>query len=70
VDLGDGAAWRGWRGAGFWGGALGRRVLLRAEPIVGPPPDPVARALLEALAAGEALRQVLGLPPRAYDFTL
>jgi hypothetical protein len=37
---------------------------------VGPPPDPVARALLEALAAGEALRQVLGLPPRAYDFTL
>jgi len=67
VDLADGAATRR---AGFWGGALGRRVLLDAEPRAGEPAHPAARALLEALAAGEALRRLLGLPPHAYDFVL
>ncbi|MGQ0612483.1 MAG: hypothetical protein ACT4PV_01865 [Planctomycetaceae bacterium] len=67
VDLADGA---GIGQAGFWGGALGRRVLVGVPPVQGEPAHPAARALVEALAAGEALRMLLGVRPHAYDFVL
>jgi hypothetical protein len=70
LDLGDGAAFAQCSGAALWGAALGRRILLGAEPTRGPAAEPTARALLEILAAGEALRLVLGLEPHSYDFTL
>jgi hypothetical protein len=68
LDLGDGAAWRQAGGTRMWGGALGGRVLLGVEPREGPRPTGAARAILETLAAGEALRALLGLPARTYDF--
>ncbi len=68
LDLGDGAAWRKAAGVRMWGGALGGRVLLGVEPREGPPPAGAARAILETLAAGEALRALLGLAPRSHDF--
>ena len=67
VDLADGA---GIGPAGFWGGALGRRVLVGGPPARGEPPHPAAHALVETLAAGEALRMLLGAPPHSYDFVL
>jgi len=69
LDLGDGKAWRvaGTRPR-LWGGAFGSRVVLDAKPAPGPAPVGAARALLESLAAGEALLRLLGQPPRAYDF--
>jgi hypothetical protein len=68
LDLGDGAAWRQATGRRMWGGALGGRVVLGVEPVTGPPPEGAARAILETLAAGEALRVLLGLEPRRHDF--
>lgn len=68
LDLGDGAAYSAARGTRMWGGALGGRVLLGVEPRGGPPPAGAARAILETLAAGEALRLLLGLPAHSYDF--
>lgn len=68
LDLGDGAAWRRASGMRVWGGCGGGHVLLGVEPRAVGPCAPAARAVLETLAAGEALRLLLGLPPRAYDF--
>jgi hypothetical protein len=68
LDLGDGAAWRAAAGPRMWGGALGGRVLVGGEPREGPPPEGAARAVAETLAAGEALRLLLGLEPHAYDY--
>jgi hypothetical protein len=68
LDLGDGAAWRSASGTRMWGGAAGGRVLLGVEPRACAPAEGAARAILETLAAGEALRALLGLAPRAYDF--
>ena len=51
-----------------WGGAPGGRVLLGVEPREGPLPLGAARAILETLGAGEALRLLLGLPGRRYEF--
>jgi hypothetical protein len=68
LDLGDGAAWRVAKGPRVWGGASGGRVLVGVEPVLGPPPEVAVRALLETLAAGEALRLLLGLEPHAYAY--
>jgi len=68
LDLDDGAAFRAARGPRLWGAAFASRVVLGVEPCPGPPPGPAARAVLETLAAGEALRLLLGLEPHAYDF--
>lgn len=68
LDLGDGRAWRAAAGPRAWGGARGGRVLLGVEPREGPLPLGAARAILETLGAGEALRLLLGLPVRRYEF--
>jgi len=68
LDLGDGAAWRTASGARMWGGVVGGRVLLGAIPREAPPGPVALRAILETLAAGDALRLLLGLPSRRYDF--
>ncbi|MCK6461626.1 MAG: hypothetical protein L6Q95_17225, partial [Planctomycetes bacterium] len=68
LDLGDGTAWRQAGGTRMWGGTLGGRVVLGVEPREGGDPSGAARAILETLAAGEALRALLGLPARTYDF--
>jgi hypothetical protein len=68
LDLGDGAAWRAATGVRVWGGAVGGRVLVGVAPTGGPAPELVARALAETLAAGEALRLLLGQEPHAYDY--
>jgi hypothetical protein len=71
LDLGDGAAYRAASGSALWGAAEESRVVLGVEPrstkaaAVGP-----ARAVLETLAAGEALRLLLGHEAHAYDFAL
>jgi hypothetical protein len=70
LDLGDGAAFTRAGGPALWGGAHGRRILLGTDPAGGAGPEPSARALLETLAAGEALRLLLGLEPHRYDFEL
>jgi len=70
LDLGSGEAWRAAQGPRLWGAAHGRRVILGEEPLAGPAEAPPARAVLETLAAGEALRLLLGLEPHRYDFTL
>jgi len=70
LDLGDGASYRATAGPALWGAARGRRLLLGVAPDMGPEADPMARVLLEILAAGEALRRLLGLPGHSYDFTL
>jgi hypothetical protein len=68
LDLHDGAAFHAARGRRLWGAAHGRRVLCGREPVPGPPADRSARAVLETLAAGEALLLLLGREPHAYDF--
>jgi hypothetical protein len=68
LDLGDGAAYRAARGPRLWGAAHGRRVRLGGEPVAGPPAERAAQAVLETLAAGEALRLLMGAEPHAYDF--
>lgn len=68
LDLGDGRAWRAAKGPRVWGGAVEGRVLLGVEPLDGPSPAGAARAILETLAAGEALRLLLGLGAHRYDF--
>jgi hypothetical protein len=68
LDLHDGAAWRAARGQRLWGAAHGRRVRLGGTPVPGPPGEQAAQAVLETLAAGEALRRLLGLEPHTYDF--
>jgi hypothetical protein len=68
VDLGDGAAYRAARGPRLWGAAHGQRVRLGGEPVEGPPGARAAQAVLETLAAGEALRLLLGEEPRTYEF--
>ena len=70
LDLGDGAAFRAARGPALWGGAHGSRVFFGCKPSGGHPPEAAARAVLETLAAGEALRLLLDLEPHAYDFEL
>lgn len=67
LDLGDGEAWRAALGPRVWGASLGGSVLLGTEPCEGPPPVGAARAILETTGAGEALRLLLGLPPRRYE---
>jgi hypothetical protein len=69
LDLGDGGAWRAAKGKRIWGGTVGGRVLLGVEPREGArAASAAALALLETLAAGEALRLLLGLPPHAHEF--
>ncbi|HEX5138913.1 MAG TPA: hypothetical protein VFY93_18225 [Planctomycetota bacterium] len=68
LDLGDGAAWRSAPGRRIWGGASGAQVLLGVEPRECAPHEGAARAVLEMLGAAEALRALLGLEPRRYDF--
>jgi hypothetical protein len=70
LDLYDGAAYRAARGPRLWGAAHGRRVRLGGEPVTGPPGERAGQAVLETLAAGEALRLLLGEEAHAYDFEL
>ena len=68
LDLGDGAAWAAAKGPRLWGAADGGRVLLGVEPRPVEPARGAARAILETLAAGEALRRILGQTPHEYQF--
>ena len=63
LDLGDGAAWRAATGGRLWGGVVEGRLLLGHEPKDGATSSPV----LETLAAGEALRRLLGETPHSYQ---
>jgi len=66
LDLGDGAAYRAATGARLWGGVVDGRLLLGGEPSGGG--GGAVTPVLETLAAGEALRRLLGLAP--HSFTL
>jgi hypothetical protein len=68
LDLYDGRAWRAASGPRMWGGAVGGRILLGVEPRETSAAPVAARAILETLSAGEALRVLLGLEARGYDF--
>ncbi len=68
LDLGDGRAWRAATGRRTWGGAVGGRMLLGVEPRAAAAAEGAGRAILETLAAGEALRLLLGLEARRYEF--
>ena len=68
LDLGDGRAYAAARGPRLWGGVDGPRVHLGVEPRDGAPAEGAARALLETLAAGEALWRVLGHDGHVYEF--
>jgi hypothetical protein len=70
LDLGDGGAARVAAGPALWGAAHGARILLDTEPCEGPAPAPAARAVLETLAACEALRRLMGREAHRYDFTV
>ena len=70
LDLGDGAALRATSGPAMWGAAIGWRILLGGDPVPNEPPAPGARAVLETLAACEALRLLIGHAPHRYDFTI
>ena len=66
LDLGDGAAWRAATGGRLWGGIVTGEVLLGCEPRECAEAGGAARAVLETLAAGEALRMLLGEAPHRY----
>ena len=70
LDLGDGAALRAAAGPALWGAAHGSRVLLDADPVEGQAPASAARAVMETLAACEALRRLMGHAPNRYEFTV
>lgn len=67
LDLGDGRAYEAARGPRLWGGADGRWVRLGVEPREVAPAEGASRAVLETLAAGEALWRVLGHEEHVYE---
>ncbi|MHC4933435.1 MAG: hypothetical protein ACYTGV_14725 [Planctomycetota bacterium] len=71
-DLADGAAYRASRGPAIWGAVAGSRVLLGVEPreTADLESGAAARAVLETLAAGEALRLLIGEAPHPVEFEL
>ncbi len=71
VDLADGAAHRAADGPALRGALVGGRLVLGTRAIDADPEsdvDPALGALLETLAAGEALRLLAGLESHGYDF--
>jgi len=70
LDLGDGSAYAAARGERLWGGIADGRLLLGCDPVASDRSEPADRALLEVLAAGEALWRILGREPHTYDFAL
>ena len=70
LDLGDGSAYAAARGERLWGGIADGRLLLGCEPVESEAGSPVDRALLEVLAAGEALWRILGHAAHTYDYAL
>ena len=64
LDLGDGAAWRAAKGARLWGGVVAGELRLGVEP----EPGACGSAVLETLAAGEALWRLLGGEEHRYRF--
>jgi len=70
VDLEDGAAFDAAPAERLWGGVVDGRVRVGCDPIPGSAGTPAERAVVEVLAAGEALWRLLGHPPHAYDFAL
>jgi len=70
LDLGDGSAYAAATGDRLWGGVADGQLLLGCEPRVSGAARPQDRALLEVLAAGEALWRLLGRQPHSYSFDL
>jgi len=70
VDLADGSAHRSATGDSLWGGVVDGRIRVGCEPVPASDGTPAERALLEVLAAGEALWRILGQNPHVYDFAL
>jgi len=70
VDLSDGEAYRAARGERLWGGAVEGRIRVGCDPMAGSGGSPAQRAVVEVLAAGEALWRLLGQEPHVYDFAL
>lgn len=68
IDLGDGRAYAAAAGKRIRGGCRGGHLKLGGEPPPGPPGDAAAQALLESLAAGEAMRLLLGEEAHVYEF--
>lgn len=70
LDLEDGAAFRNAAGPCLWGGVVDGRILLGCEPVPDSGGTPAERAVIEVLAAGEALWRLLGQQPHVYDFQI
>ena len=70
LDLGDGSAYAAATGDRLWGGVAQGQLLLGCEPRASDTGRPQDRALLEVLAAGEALWSLLGREPHSYSFAL
>jgi hypothetical protein len=70
LDLEEGVAFRRAAGARLWGGVVEGRVRLGCDPVPASGGTPAERAVLEVLAAGEALWRLLGHAPHVYDFAV
>jgi len=68
LDLGDGSAYAAATGNRLWGAVAEGQLLLGCEPRASGAARPQDRALLEVLAAGEALWRLLGRDPHSYAF--
>ena len=64
LDLGDGAAYAAAAGRRLWGGVARGRLLLGVAPQTGTGAPP---AVLQTLAAGEALLRLVGREERVYS---
>jgi len=70
LDLADGEAYRCATGERLWGGVVDGRIRVGSDPDVESGGSAAARAVVEVLAAGEALWRLLGQKPHVYDFSL
>lgn len=70
IDLEDGAAFGAATGDRLWGGVVDGRICVGGEPTPGAEASAAERAVVEILAAGEALWRILGQAPHTYDFAL
>jgi hypothetical protein len=66
LDLGDGSAWRAAKEPRLWGGVVDGTLLLGVEPVTGAE----SNAVLQTLAAGEAIWRLLGHEGHVYEFAV
>jgi hypothetical protein len=68
LDLGDGAAWRAATGSRLWGGVVDGELRLEGDPDRSAVFDHPLFAVLQPLAAGEALWRILGHAPHEFRY--